>query len=193
MSENLRGRDKFKRYRPFILTISKFFSYFPKKIRMKFFEHFRMMKGYKGLVIRYALLKSIACECGENIALHQGVYLLSPDKIRIGNNVSIHPMCYIDATGGIDIGDDVSIAHGATIMSTTHKYNSIDIPIKDQGINMLRCKINDDVWIGAKATILAGIEIGNGSIIAANAVITKNIIENQIVGGVPAKYIKTRI
>jgi acetyltransferase-like isoleucine patch superfamily enzyme len=101
-------------------------------------------------------------------------------------------MCYVDATGGIAIGNDVSIAHGTSIMSTTHKYENIDIPIKDQGFNSSKTVIRNNVWIGAKATILSGILIESGSIVAANAVVTKDIAKNTVVGGVPAKIIKER-
>lgn len=188
----LRGREKFNKFKPLIIMISNFFLVFPKRIRVKIFEHYRMTKGYKGLVLRYALLKSIAIECGENIAVHSGVYLLSPENIKIGNNVSIHPMCYIDATGFIEIGSDVSIAHGTTIMSTTHNYLDINIPIKDQGVQKNSTLISNNVWIGTKATILAGVSIAEGCIIAAGSVVTRSIDVNHVVAGVPAKTIKVR-
>jgi len=192
MTENIRGRDKFNKYKKHIIFLSNFLSVIPLRIRNKLFEHFRMTKGLKGIAIRYALLKSIAIKCGDNISIHPGVYLLNPEKIIIGNNVSIHPMCYIDATGEIIIGNDVSIAHGASIMSTSHEFERKDIPIKDQGLNLSKTMINNNVWIGAKATILSGILIESGSIVAANAVVTKNVPENTVVGGIPAKIIKER-
>ena len=151
-----------------------------------------MTKGIIGIVLRYALLKSIAVNCGDNVAIYPGVYLLKPDKLIIGNNVSIHPMCYIDSTGGIVIGNDVSIAHGTTIMSSTHNYADVNVAIKDQGIKLLKTEIKDNVWIGAKSTILAGVVVESGSIIAANAVVTKNVPQNTVVGGVPARTIKLR-
>jgi acetyltransferase-like isoleucine patch superfamily enzyme len=188
-----RGRDKFNRFK-FILNILIFISsIFPVRIRNKLFVGFRMTKGNKGLAIRYVLLKTLARYCGDNISIHPNVYLFKPQNLSIGNNISIHPMCYIEASGGIDIGNDVSIAHGATIMSTTHRYDDLGIPIKDQPIDLIPTKISDDVWIGAKATVLAGTKISKGSIIAAGAVVTKNVPEKAIVAGVPAKIVKERI
>lgn len=192
MSENLRGRDKFFKYKKIILFFSKLVNIFPNKIRCKLYEHFRMTKGVKGIVVRYILLKSIAKECGDNVSVHPGVYLLSPENISLGNNVSIHPMCYIDASGEIVIGNDVSIAHGVTIMSTEHNFSSLEIPIKDQGISFRATMINDDVWIGAKATILAGNSIDKGSIIAANSVVTHDVSKYSVIAGVPAREIKLR-
>lgn len=192
MFKKIRGRERFNKFRRYIIILSQFYKLFPVKTRIAFFEYHRMTKGTRGLVLRYALIKSLADKCGDNVSIHPGVYLLRPDNLIVGNNVSIHPMCYIDATGGIEIGNDVSIAHGVTVLSTTHKYDSLEIPIKDQGIDLIKTKINNNVWIGAKATILAGIEIGCGSVVAANAVVTKSLAENIIAGGVPAKLIKIR-
>lgn len=192
MTNIIRGRDKFYKYKTYINLISKIYGIFPLSIRIKIFEFHRMTKGIKGIVLRYALLKAIAIKCGENVSVHPGVYLLSPDKLIIGDNVSIHPMCYIDAGGGIVIGDDVSIAHASTILSTTHKFKDINIPIKDQGIDLFQTTIENNVWIGAKTTILCGNKISSGTIIAASSVITKDTKINTIVGGIPAKLIKDR-
>jgi len=189
----MRGRDKFQKYKFGLNLVKRIFLIFPYTIRVKFFEHYRMIKGIKGLGIRYALLSSICKKCGDNVAIHPNVYLYNMYGMYIGNNVSIHPMCYIDGFGGIEIGDNVSIAHGVTIMSTEHIFDRIDIPIKDQGTYGEKVIINENVWIGAKAVILAGVTIGRGSIIGAGAVVTKDVSQDVIVGGVPAKLIRKRI
>lgn len=189
----MRGREKFKKYSVFIKSLCFLFSIFPKKINLMLLNFFKMTQGYKGLLLRYVFLKNTAKYCGENISLHPGVYLLCPEKIELGNNVSIHPMCYIDATGGINIGNDVSIAHSVTIMSTEHVFTDINIPIKDQGVSFHLTIIKDNVWIGAKSTILAGTVINSGSIIAAGAVVKNDVDENTVVGGIPAKIIKKRV
>lgn len=188
----VRGREKFHRYKTIINMLVKFFSFFPVNINLKLFNSSRFIKGNKGLLIRYVLLKNIAHSCGDNVSVHPGVYLFNIDKISLGNNVSIHPMCYIDGAGGIEIGSDVSIAHGVTVMSSEHKFSEINVPIKDQGIELLKTVIKDNVWIGAKATILGGVVVEEGSIVAAGAVITKKVNKFTIVGGVPGKKIRER-
>lgn len=192
MHEPIRGRDKFNKYKTIIVIICRFYSLFPQKAQRILFEHYRMTKGLKGLLLRYALLKTLAVSCGSNVSIHPGVYILSPERLSIGENVSIHPMCYIDATGGMDVGSDVSIAHGVTVMSTSHSYEIIDVPIKDQVVVTEATRICDNVWIGAKATILSGIKIGMGSVVAAGAVVTKDVTTKTIVAGVPARIIKER-
>ena len=188
-----RGRDRFNKNKTIFNLISKIFTGLPLFLRKKLLQNCSSMQGLKGIAIRYALLKTIAIECGDNVAINQGVFIFSPEKLKIGSNVSIHPMCYIDASGGIEIGNDVSIAHGATIMSTTHTYFNLNIPIKDQPCLKKKTRIEDNVWIGAKAVIIAGVKLSKGSVVGAGAVVTKNVPENSISGGVPAKIIKIRI
>ncbi len=193
MSKQSRGRDKFNKFKPIIIMLSKSCILLPKRLRIILFEHYRMTRGIIGLVLRYVLLKSVALQCGDNVSIHPGVYLFRPENLSIGNNVSIHPMCYIDATGEIGIGNNVSIAHGVTILSTSHVYTAMNIPIKDQGIEEKKTTIHDDVWIGAKATILYGVNLRQGSIIAANCVVIKDVNENMICVGIPGKEIKKRL
>lgn len=191
-SNNIRGRDKYQKFKWFVDILIIIVSLLPKKVRKYFFQLFRNTKGVLGLGIRYVLIKTIALEVGDNVSIHPGVYLLEVEKLELGDNISIHPMCYIDATGGISIGDDVSIAHSASIMSSTHNYERQTIPIKDQGIKLGKTIIENDVWIGAKATILFGTTIKHGSIIGASSVVTKDVPPNTIIVGIPGKAIKTR-
>ena len=156
------------------------------------FNFFRNTNGLLGIGIRYILLKSIAKKCGDNVSIHRGVYLLSPENLVLGSNISIHPMCYIDATGGIIIEDNVSIAHGTTILSSTHSFNQLDVPIKDQPLEFHETKILENVWIGCKTTILSGITINSGSIVGANSLVNKDVNNNQIVGGSPARKLSER-
>ena len=146
-----KGREKFQKAKPLILFLSKLYQCFPKRIRIKLLEHYREKKGIKGLVLRYALLKTIAEYCGDNVSIHPGVYLLHPQGLSIGNNVSVHPMCYLDATGGIEIGNDVSIAHGCTILSTTHTYTDREIPIKEQRVEKQKTTVQAPLFTASNS------------------------------------------
>ena len=188
----LRGRDKFAKVKPLLNVLSLFYSIFPMKIRKILFERYRNTKGLKGIAVRYALLKTIAKKCGDNVSIHPDCYIYFPERLEIGDNVSIHPMCYIDACGGVTIGNDVSIAHAVTIMTSSHHFDKHDIPIKDQTFDVLKTEIGDNVWVGAKATVLCGNNIGSGSVIGAGSVVTHPIKENTVNAGVPARIIKER-
>ncbi len=188
-----RGRDKFQKFKPVINCICKLYSLFPRSVQTKALIRHRKQTGNLGLVIRYALLKNLAKNVGDNVSVQPDVYLFNLQELSIENNVSIHPMTYIEAYGGIEIGNDVSIAHGTTIMAVTHDFDDISIPIKDQGITGQPIKLEDNVWVGAKATILGGCNIGAGAIIGAGAVVTKPVKKNTVVAGVSARVIEERV
>lgn len=190
--ETKRGRDNFQKYKSIFLLISNIVMLIPYKLRLKIFNNLRSIKGLKGIGLRYVFLKGLAKEIGDNVSIHTDVYIFNPNNLSIGNNVSIHPMSYIEAKGGITIGDDVSIAHAVTILSVNHNYSDKNIPIKNQGINFKETIIMNDVWIGAKASILAGTKVSEGTIVATGAIVTKDTISYAIVGGVPASVIKLR-
>lgn len=151
-----------------------------------------MLSGNSGLALRYCVLRAVAAKCGDNVAVFSGAYILNPTGLEIDDNVSIHPMCYIDAAGGVAIGKDVSIAHGSTILSSSHDFRQLSPPIKDQGTLLCKTVIRENVWIGAKATILMGVHVESGAVVGAGAVVTKDVLQDSIVGGVPARVIGQR-
>ena len=187
-----RGRERFYKYKNAIRLLCKLYSLFPHKIQVKLLEKNRNSKGYIGQVKRYALLKNLAKSIGDNVSIKEGVYLYNTENLNIGDNVSIWPMVYIDAYGGIDIGNDVSIAHSASILSFEHTFKSREIQIKDQEVVSLPVKIHDNIWIGAKATILGGTKVCTGCVIGAGSVVTRDTNSNAVYCGVPAKKIKDR-
>ncbi|MFV0541605.1 MAG: acyltransferase [Aestuariibaculum sp.] len=148
------------------------------------------MPGNIGLLIRYVIFKNLSAYCGNNVSIHQGVFLKHIGNISIGNNVSIHSMCYIDGFGGLTIGNDVSIAHASTIMTTNHTWEDKNIPIKYNEATKGSVTIKDDVWVGCGCRILAGVTIETRCAVAAGAVVNKTISPNTLVGGVPAKPLK---
>ena len=96
----------------------------------------------------------------------------------------------MDARGEISIGNDVSIAHGSSLLSFEHRFDDPDIPIRDQPLTKGPIQINDNVWIGAGCRILSDTRIESRTIVAANAVVTKNPDGGCIYGGVPARKLK---
>lgn len=93
----------------------------------------------------------------------------------------------------IVIGRDCMISYAVHMRTDMHRYDSVGIPMKDQGCVEKDIIIGDDVWIGYGAQVMAGVSIGSGSIVAAGAVVTKDVPEYAVVGGVPARIIKMRI
>jgi acetyltransferase-like isoleucine patch superfamily enzyme len=114
------------------------------------------------------------------------------EGLKIGNNSSIGPYSYIGCSGYIEIGDNVMMSPRVSIYAENHLFDRTDQTIKDQGVKREFVKIEDDCWIAANTVILAGVTIGRGSVIAAGSVVTRDIPPYSVVGGVPAKVIKSR-
>ncbi len=107
-------------------------------------------------------------------------------NISLGKNVFINSGCCFQDQGGIEIGNNVLIGQQVVLATLNHDL----IPIKRANMQPSPIKIGNDVWIGAHATILPGVTIGDGAVIAAGAVVTKDVPKNTVVAGVPAKVIK---
>lgn len=119
--------------------------------------------------------------------------IFSP-SIKIGNNCSIGDYCHITSTNSIIIGNGVLTGRRITITDNSHGEplgQEMEVPPIERKIySKGPVIIEDNVWIGDKACILAGVHIGIGAIIAANAVVTKDVAPYTVVGGIPAKVIK---
>lgn len=131
-------------------------------------------------------------ECGENLMLFGNVDIASPEKLIIRNSCRMNDQVYINARSGVEIGNDVTISYGAKIISTGYDIEhwlQTNEKIHDESTPIY---IGNHCWIGAGAMILPGVQItGEYVVIAAGAVVTKNITESKvIVAGVPAKIVK---
>lgn len=126
--------------------------------------------------------KNINVETGANFGLGRG--------ISIGNNSGLGVNCNV--RGPLEIGSDVMMGPNVRVITHIHNFDRTDIPMRDQGGRFQKVSIGNDVWIGANVIILPGVSIGNGVIIGAGAVVTKNIPDFAIIGGVPAKIIRFR-
>lgn len=136
----------------------------------------------------------------ENITVGTGFYVapgvkilsLEQGRIIIGKNVSFNFDCYLSAVKSkVVIGDNVLFGPSIVVVNDNHNFRLGQL-IREQGLNTKDIIIGNDVWIGAKAVILAGVTIGDGAVIAAGSVVTKDVEAYTIVGGVPAKKIKDR-
>jgi len=122
---------------------------------------------------------------GNAIRCHEGNLRIG-DKVVFGAKNTIN--CYMD----IEIGNDCIFADWIYICDFDHRYEDMDIPIKNQGIVKSPVKIEENIWIGEKSTILRGVTVGSGSVVASHALVNRDVPRNSIVGGVPAKVLKRR-
>lgn len=142
-------------------------------------------------------LKRYEIESNQKIYfVKQGAYRLDLlgdlTKFNIDNTSHLKSDTLIECSGGVEIGKYFHTGKGLTIFSTNHNYNSYkSIPYDAKSITA-PVKIEDFVWLGANVTIVPGVTIGEGSIVGAGAVVTKDVPPCAIIGGSPAKVIKYR-
>lgn len=139
----------------------------PKKIRKLFFKLIQ-----KKLDPSFRLLPPFYTECGINIS--------------VGKNVFINACCKFQDQGGIEIGDNVLIGHSVVITTINHEFT----PADRLSMHVKKVKIENDVWIGANATILPGVTIHNGAVIGAGSVVTHDVPAMAIAAGNPARIIR---
>ena len=141
--------------------------------------------------IRNILAKNILDYCGENVWIDDRVKFGGGEGRKLGNNSGLGSNAQIGKY--TEIGDNVMMGPNVTIITRNHQFDDINIPMNQQGYyDYEPVIIEDDVWIGNNVIILPGVHIKKGSIIGAGAVVTKDVEPYTIVGGVPAKYIKSR-
>ena len=127
---------------------------------------------------------------GNNCQINSFV-VLWPTKLSVGSNCQFNPGTAI--YGDVTIGNNVMIAPNCMIAGGNHTFRDVNIPMIFQGSNEKGIMIGDDVWIGANSVIVDGVKIGSGAVIAAGSIIVKNVQEYHVVGGVPAKQLKSRL
>jgi acetyltransferase-like isoleucine patch superfamily enzyme len=128
---------------------------------------------------------------GMNIAqggvIYGGTEFRSPRLIHIGRHSIVGNNCLLDGRSGLEIGDNVNISSGVWIWTLHH-----DVQSPDFAITGAKTIIHNRVWLCSRSTILPGVVIGEGAVVASGAVVTKDVPPYAIVGGIPAKVIGTR-
>lgn len=155
--------------REFEVFILHIIGYFPSHLVRKFFY---IMTGI---------------DMGSGSAIHMGARFYNPKNISIGKDTIIGEQAVLDGRAKITIGDHVDFATGVMVYNSQHDLESADFHATSEPV-----VIDDYVFIGPRAIILPGVTIGKGAVVAAGAVVTKDVAPFEIVGGVPAKVIGER-
>lgn len=141
-------------------------------------------------IVRRYFVSRLFDSCGQGVNIEKGALFGNGKGISIGNESGLGINCNVH--GPLTIGDHVMMGPEVTILTHSHVFDQVDVPMDTQGTVIKPVKIGDDVWIGMRAIIMPGVTIGNGVIIGANAVVTKDVPDYSIVVGVPARIVKNR-
>ena len=139
-------------------------------------------KGYGRMVIG----RFVHVGNGNAIRCHEG-------NLRIGDKCVFGKDNTVNAQLDIEFGATTIVADWVYICDFDHIFSDVNVPIKDQGIVKAPVRIGPDVWLGAKATVLKGVEIGHGAVIAANAVVNKDVPPYSVAVGVPIRVVRNRL
>ena len=155
------------------------------KILYRLFGRFTLYHdAFRDAAIRHSIRK-----VGSNCHFQMPVVISGGDCVELGNDVSICAFVHIWGEGGVRIGNQVMIGAGACITSRGHDYTVT--PMWDSSTTG-PVTIGNDVWIGTNCVILPGVSIGDGAVIGAGSVVTRDVESGTIVAGIPARLVKSR-
>jgi acetyltransferase-like isoleucine patch superfamily enzyme len=191
-----------------LFNILSFFSPLQKKISIFLRRFKKYMPKLRGFIYQYKF-KSIGKKCSlgskititvldnniqlsNNVAIRNNVIIGGRGELTIGRNTVINEQSIIACYEKVEIGEDVMFAPRCYVLDIDHAYSNKEIPISKQGYKTSPVKIGDGVWLGTQVVVTRGVVIGEGAIVAANSVVTKDIPPYTIAAGIPAKVIKKR-
>lgn len=144
------------------------------------------------IFFKQSLLRLMGAQFGKGVVIYPGVWISPGRNLQVEDHVDLAKDVLITTSGGVKIGSRTLIGYRTQIISSNHSIPPVGQPFPISGDDHAPVVIGQDVWIGANCVITPGVTIGEGAVVAAGSVVTKDVPENSIVGGVPAKVIGMR-
>jgi len=137
--------------------------------------------------VRRNVLRLLRARIDPSVIVYSGVFVRNPWRLQVGRGTVIGHHCHLDARGGLHIGAHVNLSSEVNIWTNEHDPQSDDFAIVGAPV-----RVGDHAWLGNRCIILPGVSIGAGAVVCSGAVVTKDVPERAIVGGVPAHVIGQR-
>lgn len=162
------------------------------KASLLFYEQVLARLPYReGSRLRWRYLRRHAA-VGKDVHISENVRIVDIGRLTIHDGAGVAPGAVLDCRGGLTIGSDSMVGVDAMLLTTSHRFAAIDVPMRLQGLESAPLEIGSDVWIGARAIVLSGVRIGQGAIVGAGSVVTRDVNSYAIVAGSPARQIGER-
>lgn len=146
-----------------------------------------VISSFPSQTVRIIYLRLLGAKIASGVPVYGGSEFRNPKGLRVGKGSSLGHRAILDARKGLTIGENVCFGTEVMIWSLHHDYNDISFCATGAKVT-----IGDYVWLGSRCIILPGVNIGNYAVIASGAVVTKDVPDYAVVGGVPAKQISAR-
>lgn len=150
---------------------------------------FRICDALKSLFLRTVY----GAKVGKRVVYYRGVWIFTGRNLEVGDDVDFARNVLITSDGGVKVGDRTLVGYGAMIISRNHRIPVGGSRIFGAGHVPAPVEIGKDAWIGACAVILPGSSVGEGAVVAAGSVVTRDIPAFEIWGGAPARFIRSRV
>jgi acetyltransferase-like isoleucine patch superfamily enzyme len=132
-------------------------------------------------------LRALGATLDRGCVIFAGTTVLGADRLRVGERANIGWRCVLDARGGLTIGNDAVIASDSQLIGGRHDFDDDDFIAYFDPIT-----VGDHAWLATRCLVIGGVTIGRGAVVAAGAVVTRDVADNVVVGGVPAREIRKR-
>lgn len=143
--------------------------------------------------LKIVFLRAMGAKVGRRVTIYPGVWIATGRNLVLADDVDLALEVLITSDGGVSIGARTLIGYRAQILSSNHVIPGDRGQIFSSGHEKLPVTIGQDVWIGANAIVVAGVNIGDGAVIGAGSIVTKDVAAFSIVAGNPARFIRSRI
>jgi acetyltransferase-like isoleucine patch superfamily enzyme len=172
-----------------IKRLTSLVQYFSKRLLPAFFYYLanHLFMNYMPYVVRHAFLRRYCgVRIGQDSSIAMGCFITG-NNISIGDNTVVNRFTYLDGRVPLTIGNNVNISHYTLIQTLTHDPQNSDFVCLSKPV-----VIEDNVWVGARAIICPGVTVGEGAVVGAGAVVTRDVSPYTIVAGNPARFVKER-
>ena len=165
--------------------------YFGRRTKLEISGHIRIGKNvYIGDDVTLIVEPDATLIIGDNSFIGESCYIKCfGGKIEIGQNVSINSKSFLNGCGGLSIGDNTRIGTQSIMIASNHKFDDPEVLVKDQ-ITKQGIQIGENIWFGARVTVLDGVNIANNVVVGACSLVSKSIPEAGVYVGTPTKKIK---